>query len=274
MSAEPLVRIDGLAVEIGRRPPRTQVLRDVSLELVKGEMRALVGETGSGKSLTARTAIGLLPREAQITAGSVVVDGRDVVGLDEASMRDLRGSTIGMVFQDARRALYPLRRVRDQMGTMLDLHRPGLGKPERLARVHDLLAQVGIHDPERVARSYPHQLSGGMAQRVMIATVLIAEPKIVIADEPTTGLDATVQRQILELLSELQSRLEVAVLMITHDLTVVAQYCQCVTVMQDGCSVEAGPVRAVLGNPRHEYTRRLIEASKLSAVRHRERVLR
>jgi ABC-type dipeptide/oligopeptide/nickel transport system ATPase component len=274
VSGDPVVRIDGLAVEIGRRSPRTKVLHDVSLELKPGEMHALVGETGSGKSLTARTAIGLLPPEAEVTAGSVVVAGREVVGLDEDGMRALRGSVIGMVFQDARRALYPLRRVRDQMGSVLDLYAPGSDKAARLARVHELLSQVGIHDPERVARSYPHQLSGGMAQRVMIATVLIAEPQVVIADEPTTGLDATVQRQILELLSELQSRLEVAVLMITHDLTVVAQYCQTVSVMHQGRSVESGPVRTVLARPQQAYTRRLIEASKLTAVRHHERVVR
>jgi ABC-type dipeptide/oligopeptide/nickel transport system ATPase component len=216
----------------------------------------------------------LLPPESRITSGSVVVDGHEVVGMSEDELRALRGAVIGMIFQDARRALYPLRRIRDQMGGMLDLHRPGLTKAQRLDRVHGLLRQVGIHDPERVARSYPHQLSGGMAQRVMIATVLIAEPKVVIADEPTTGLDATVQRQILELLSELQSRLEVSVLMITHDLTVVAQYCQSMSVMHDGCSVERGSVRAVLSNPQHAYTRRLIEASKLTAVRHVEKVAR
>ena len=189
-------------------------------------------------------------------------------------MRRLRGSVIGMVFQDARRALYPLRRVRDQMGSVLELHAPDVPKSRRLERIHELLRQVGIHDPERVAAAYPHQLSGGMAQRVMIATVLIAEPKVVIADEPTTGLDATVQRQILELLSELQSRLGVAVLMITHDLTVVAQYCHSVSVMHQGCSVETGRVRDVLARPQHAYTRRLIEASKLTSVRHREKVAR
>lgn len=267
----PVVEVVDLQLEIGRRAPRARILRGVSFELMAGEMHALVGETGSGKSLTGRALVGLLPRFAQITGGRIRVEDTEVVGRGAAGMRALRGGVVGTIFQNARAALYPLRTVEDQMATVLQACAP-LPRERRRARIHDLLEQVGIRDVARVARAHPHELSGGMAQRVVIATVLIAEPRIVIADEPTTGLDATVQRQILELLAGLQRDRGLSVLMITHDLSIVAQYCGAVSVMQAGETVEHGPVRSVLRAPAHPYTQRLLEASKLSDVE-RERAV-
>jgi ABC-type dipeptide/oligopeptide/nickel transport system ATPase component len=264
-AAQPVILLERVDVEIGRRPPRKQILRGVSLALQKGEMHGLVGETGSGKSMTARAVIGLLPRYGLVTGGRILVQGVDVTAYDDEQMRAIRGGVIGMVFQNPRAALYPLRSVAGQMGAVLNAHNP-TPRRARLAPIHELLRLVGIRDPARVAAAYPHQLSGGMAQRVVIATALIAEPEVLVADEPTTGLDATVQRQILELLASLQARLGLSVLMITHDLGIVAQYCHTVSVMYQGSVVEDGTMRKIITMPEHEYTRRLVAASRLSDV--------
>lgn len=267
------VEVQGLGVEIvHRRSEATQVLREVGFRVGPGEMHGLVGETGSGKSMSARAIMGLLPRGGRITAGQIFVEGRDISGFDERKIRTIRGSVVGMIFQNPRSALYPLRTVGAQLESVLRTHRTGSGDVRRSAgrdrarRIRDTLRTVGIRDPERVAGAYPHQLSGGMAQRAVIAAVLIAEPRVLIADEPTTGLDATVQRQILELIAGLQNELGLAVLMITHDLAVVAQYCRGVTVMHDGTVVEQGDVHGILTAPTHPYTQRLLEASKLTPV--------
>jgi len=261
----PVISLERVDVAIGRRPPRTEILREVSLDLLKGEMHGLVGETGSGKSMTARAVIGLLPRYGAVTGGRILVRGVDVAAYSDEQMRSIRGSVIGMVFQNPRAALYPLRNVSAQMAAVLHAHRT-VPRGARLARILESLRLVGIRDAERVASAYPHQLSGGMAQRVVIAMALIAEPEVLVADEPTTGLDATVQRQILELLASLQERLGLSVLMITHDLSIVAQYCHTVSVMYEGSVVEDGPMRRVITSPEHEYTQRLLAASRLSDV--------
>jgi ABC-type dipeptide/oligopeptide/nickel transport system ATPase component len=261
----PVIVLERVDVAIGRKLPRKEILHGVSLALLKGEMHGLVGETGSGKSMTARAVIGLLPRYGMVTGGRILVRGIDVTGYDDEQMRAIRGGVIGMVFQNPRAALYPLRRVSAQMAAVLDAHQR-VPKAARLARIHDSLRLVGIRDAERVAAAYPHQLSGGMAQRVVIAMALIAEPEVLMADEPTTGLDATVQRQILELLASLQARLGLSVLMITHDLGIVAQYCHTISVMYQGSVVEDGTMRRVITSPEHEYTRRLVAASRLSDV--------
>jgi ABC-type dipeptide/oligopeptide/nickel transport system ATPase component len=261
--SEPVVRVDDLHVEIVSRKTKTEILCGVSLSLWAGEMHGLVGETGSGKSMTARAIMGVLPRGGRVTGGRILLKARDLVCLDEKALCEIRGSQIGMIFQDPRSALFPFLSIEKQMGNVLRAHHRSLTKLERGDRIREYLKLAGIPDTQRVARAYPHELSGGMAQRVVIAAVLISEPEIVIADEPTTGLDATIQRQILELLAEIQDRLGLSVLLITHDLAIVAQYCDSVTVMHDGMVVEQGSMRQVLLAPEAKYTRRLIAASRL-----------
>jgi ABC-type dipeptide/oligopeptide/nickel transport system ATPase component len=230
-----------------------------------------VGETGSGKSMTAQAVMGLLPKGVRVTAGSIRLGGTDLVGLDEAARHDLRGPALGMIFQNPRTALHPMYSVARQMGNVLRAHMD-LPKAARTERITDHLSLVGIPDPTRIAQAYPHELSGGLAQRVVIATALLCDPTFVIADEPTTGLDATVQRQILELLAQLQEQLHLSVLMITHDLSIVAQYCSTVTVMYRGDVVEDGAVGAVLKDPKESYTKRLLNASRLELSPEMERV--
>jgi ABC-type dipeptide/oligopeptide/nickel transport system ATPase component len=265
---ESLLQVKNLHVEIdplGSGEP-AHILRGVSLDVRRGEMHGVVGETGSGKSMTARAIMALLPSGGRVSSGEITLEGRDLLRMSEKEMREVRGPVIGMIFQNPRSALYPLISVEAQMGNVVRAHRR-LNKKETRERVRDYLRLAGITDADRVARAYPHELSGGMAQRVVIATALISEPTFVIADEPTTGLDVTIQRQILDEIAGLQQRLHLSVLMITHDLAIVAQYCDSVTVMHEGAVVERGLKRQVLVEPREPYTRRLIEASKLVNIR-------
>ncbi len=263
---QPALIVEDLSVEITGRDEVTSVLNDVHLSVERGRMHGLVGETGSGKSMTARSIIGLLPPGGQVTTGSVRLGERQLLGLDPKEMRQVRGASIGMVFQNPRTALYPLTTVETQMANVLKAHM-SLDRAGRSARIREHLRLVGIDDVDRVARSYPHELSGGLAQRAVIATALLCEPEMLIADEPTTGLDATIQRQILELIAYLQKELSLSVLIITHDLGIIAQYCDTVSVMRDGRVVEDGPMRQVLLSPQHDYTVRLIAASDLRGLR-------
>lgn len=261
-----VVTVDGLTVDITSRSGSIRVLDGVGLHLYAGEMHGLVGETGSGKSMTARAMLGLLPPSARLIAGSVRFDDRELVGLTEEELRTIRGAEIGTVFQNPRTALYPMLSIGDQIGNVLQAHLD-LTSADRRERVHSALRLCGVRDVDRVIRAYPHELSGGLAQRVVIATALACDPKVLIADEPTTGLDVTVQRQILDLMAGLQRDMNLAALMITHDLGVVAQYCDTVTVMRSGRVVEHGPVREVLLHPREDYTQRLVAASDVASVR-------
>ena len=259
------MRVADLRVELGIHAPR-EVIRGVGLDLYSGAMHGLVGETGSGKSITARAIVGLLPQGGRITAGSIRLNDRELVDLDTKTFRAIRGREIGTIFQNPRTALYPMLDVQTQMMNIIQSHY-SMRKKDRLARVREYLGLAGISDVDRVARSYGHELSGGLAQRVVIATALVCEPRIVIADEPTTGLDATVQRQILELLVDLQARLNLSILMITHDLAIVAQYCDLVSVMRDGVIVEHGVMKDIMRNPENGYTRSLLDASLLANLR-------
>ncbi|MCC7271509.1 MAG: ABC transporter ATP-binding protein [Alphaproteobacteria bacterium] len=257
---ETLLAVDGLRVVFGP-PGREQVAVDgVGFTVAAGETLGIVGESGSGKSLTALALLRLVPSPpGRIAAGSIRFEGADLATLDEAAMERVRGARIGMIFQEPMSALNPVFTVGEQVAEALRAHE-GLGRREAAARAQRLLERVGIADAPRRMRQYPHELSGGMRQRVMIAAALACRPSLLIADEPTTALDVTIQAQILALLRELQRELEMAVILITHDLGVVAQMVDRVLVMYAGRIVEEGPVERVFAAPRHPYTRLLLES--------------
>ncbi|OWJ68510.1 ABC transporter ATP-binding protein [Inquilinus limosus] len=251
--ALPLLAIDGLRVAIGGR----SVVDGVSLSIGRGEVLALVGESGCGKSLTALSVLRLLPAAARIAGGTVAMDDTDLLALDEATLRDLRGNRVSVIFQEPVASLNPLVRVGDQVAESLRLHR-GASAAEARREAVAMLARVGIADPERRAAQFPFELSGGMCQRVMIASALICRPEILIADEPTTALDVTIQAQILDLLKTLRAEAGSAILLITHDMGVVADMADRVAVMYGGTVVESGPVDALFDAPAHPYTKLLL----------------
>ena len=258
-SPAPLLRVSGLDVALPPGADRSHAIRGLDLELSANEILCVVGESGSGKSMTASALMRLLPTGVKIVAGGIEFDGRDLLALSEAQMREIRGAQIAMVFQEPMTALNPLRTVGDQIGETFRIH-TDLDAAAIEAKVLALLAEVRIPDPAASARAYPHELSGGQRQRAMIAMALALEPRVLIADEPTTALDVTTQAQILELIRDLQRRKGTAVLFITHDFGVVAEIADRVAVMQHGVLVEQGPVRQVLEAPRHAYTKQLIAA--------------
>lgn len=235
------------------------VVRDVSLDIGKGEIMALVGESGSGKSITALSLLGLVPDPGQASAASIVLDGKELVDMDFDDLRSIRGKEIGVIFQEPSAALNPAYTVGRQVAEPLIVHL-GLSKSEARQRVIELFHRVGIPDPEKRIDAYPHQFSGGMAQRVVIAMALSCEPKLLIADEPTTALDVTVQGQVLDLIGDLSRELGVAVLLITHDLGVVADLADKVAVMYAGEIVETGDLGDVFRDPQHPYTEGLIRS--------------
>jgi peptide/nickel transport system ATP-binding protein len=255
----PVLTLEGLSVRLPAGADRPHAMKDVSLAIAGNEILCVVGESGSGKSMTANAIMRLLPTGVTIDGGKVLFDGRDLTQLTEAEMRSVRGSGIAMIFQEPMTALNPLRTIGDQIGEMFDIH-TGLSKQEIAAKVLDLLAEVRIPDPKLAARAYPHELSGGQRQRAMIAMALALDPKVLIADEPTTALDVTTQAQILSLIKDLQKRKGTAVLFITHDFGVVAEIADRVAVMQYGLVVEQGPAVEVLNRPQHAYTKQLIAA--------------
>ena len=236
-----------------------QILKGVSLELRAGEIFALVGESGSGKSVTSLAAMRLLPDALHITHGAVMVGDRDLFELPEAKMQSVRGRRVAMIFQNAMSALNPVQTVGRQVAETLRLHTPLRGEGLR-QRVVQLFAEVGIPDPDSRFGFYPHQLSGGQQQRVMIAMALACEPDILIADEPTTALDVTIQEQVLQLIRELTHSRQLAVLLITHDMGVVRNTADEVAVMYRGEIIERAPVDEFFHNPKEAYSRRLIDA--------------
>jgi oligopeptide/dipeptide ABC transporter ATP-binding protein len=230
---------------------------DVSFHVRKGETLGLVGESGSGKSVTAFSILQLLQAPGRIAGGQVLFEGRDLLSLPESQVRSVRGAGIGLIFQEPMAALNPVMRVGAQIAESLLVHRQATRREAR-ARAIDLLRAVRISDPEARVDDYPHQLSGGMRQRVMIAVALACRPPLIIADEPTTALDVTVQAQILALLREMKEQLNLSLLLITHDLGVIAETADRVAVMYAGRIVEEGPVRAIFRKPLHPYTRGLL----------------
>jgi peptide/nickel transport system ATP-binding protein len=255
----PVLRIEGLSIALPKGAERGFAVAGLDLVLRSGEVTCLVGESGSGKSMVAKAVIGLLPPRVRINAGTLAFGDVDLARLDAARMRRLRGTSIGMVFQEPMTALNPLHRVGRQVDEVLRLH-TRLGRRARRTRVLDLLAEMHLPDPAHLVRAYPHQLSGGQRQRVVIAMALALRPKLLIADEPTTALDVTTQAQILHLLRALQREHGTAVLFITHDFGVVADIADRVAVLQRGTLVEEGPRDAVLRQPQHDYTRLLLNA--------------
>ena len=233
-------------------------VKGVSFDIGRGETVALVGESGSGKSVTALSTVGLLGDAAELS-GSVRYEGRELVGASEAELRRVRGNDISFIFQEPMTSLNPLHTLERQLGESLALHQGMSGRAAR-ARIIELLTRVGIRDPESRLDAYPHQLSGGQRQRVMIAMALANGPDLLIADEPTTALDVTIQAQIMELLAELKAQEQLSMLFISHDLGLVRRIADRVCVMKDGEIVEQGPVEAIFADPKHEYTRMLLAA--------------
>lgn len=249
-----LLKIEGLTITPVNAPDKLLV-NNVSLVLESGKTTCVVGESGSGKSLTALSIMGLLSKQLGLASGQVIFQGRNLVGLSNDEMRKIRGRHIGMIFQEPMTSLNPVLTVGKQIGETLIVHQ-GLKGQALKAKVAALLEQVGI--PANRANSYPDELSGGQRQRVMIAMSIACEPAMLIADEPTTALDVTVQAQILKLLDELKTRMNMAMLFITHDFGVVADIADNVAVMFRGEIVESGPVQTVLQNPQHPYTKALL----------------
>jgi len=259
MSA-PLLQVENLAVDfqIGKRT--AHAVRGISFELHKGETLAIVGESGSGKSVSALSILQLLAYPpASHPSGSIKFEGQEMIGASKNTLRSIRGNRIAMIFQEPMTALNPLHTVYKQIGEVLRVHK-GLSPERTRARVLELLHLVGIPDPETRLASYPHQMSGGQRQRVMIAMALANDPDLLIADEPTTAVDVTIQAQILELLEDLQQRLGMAMLLITHDLGIVRKVADRVAVMTQGEIVEQGPTEAIFESPQHAYTRHLLAA--------------
>jgi oligopeptide transport system ATP-binding protein len=257
--AVPILDVTDLKTVFKTRGGEVHAVNSVSFDLAPGELLGVVGESGSGKSVTMMSLIGLLPSPpAEIRAGSVMFEGRDILKMTADELRDIRGSRIGFVFQDPMTSLNPVFSVGFQIMEPLRKHM-GLSKKQAKARAVELLELVGIPDPEPRLADYPHQFSGGMRQRVMIAIALACDPKVLIADEPTTALDVTIQAQILELVRELRHKLGMAIIWITHDLGVIAGIADRVMVMYGGQIVEQAPVRELFSNPRHPYTRALLE---------------
>ncbi len=260
MSNGAYLEVTDLAVRFRVEGGALDAVRGISFEVARGETAALVGESGSGKSVTALSVLQLLPYpKASHPSGSIRVDGAEMIGADPDTLREVRGNGISMIFQEPMTSLNPLHSIERQVTEGLYVHR-GLGRTAARARTVELLHLVGLKEAESRLDAYPHQLSGGQRQRVMIAMALANEPELLIADEPTTALDVTIQAQILELLRGLQARLGMAMLWITHDLGVVRKIADRVLVMQGGEIVERGPTAEIFANPQHSYTRHLLEA--------------
>jgi oligopeptide transport system ATP-binding protein len=259
MSEQALLSVTDLSVEFGTERGTVHAVNGISFELRNGETLGLVGESGCGKSVTSLALLGLLARAGRVTSGSALYDGRDLLQLSQGELRDIRGKDIAMIFQDPMTSLNPVLTVGAQIREALTTHFDMTAK-EMDARVVELLDQVGIPSPGSRSADYPHQFSGGMRQRAMIAMALACEPKLLIADEPTTALDVTIQAQILDLLQTLVTERGAALILITHDLGVVAGMCERVNVMYAGTLVETGTASQIFAQPRHPYTLGLLQS--------------
>jgi peptide/nickel transport system ATP-binding protein len=254
-----LLEVDNLQTHFRTPDGVNRAVDGVSFQVEEGETLAIVGESGCGKSVTAMSILRLIPEPPSRIAGAIRLEGRDLMTLDDRAMRGIRGNDISMIFQEPMTSLNPVLSIGRQLGETLRLHQ-GLDQQAAQARAMDMLNLVGISEPGRRLSEYPHQMSGGMRQRVMIAMALACNPKLLIADEPTTALDVTIQAQILDLMAELKRRIGAAIILITHDLGVVAEVAERVMVMYAGRKVEEAPVAALFRAPRHPYTQGLLGA--------------
>ena len=260
------LEVEGLQTYFFTRDGVVRAVEELSFHVDRGETLAIVGESGCGKSMTALSIMRLIPNPpGRIVGGSIVLDGQDLMQMSEAQMRDIRGNDISMIFQEPMTSLNPVMRIGKQISETLILHQ-GMSKEQALQRSIEMLKLVRIPEPERRVKEFPHQLSGGMRQRVMIAMALACNPKILIADEPTTALDVTIQAQILDLIVKLQEDLDTGVILITHDLGVVAETADRVIVMYAGRKVEEADVNTLFANPRHPYTRGLLASVPRLAI--------
>ena len=254
-----LLRIEGLVVDFAARGETVRAVDGISLSLERGEIYGLVGETGCGKSALCLSILGLLASNGRVTQGRILFRGKDLVSLSEKDLRSVRGSDIAMIFQDPGSSLNPIMKVGSQLVEAVRAH-GRVTRPEARARAADLLLRVGIIDAQRWLNHYPYELSGGMQQRVMIAMAMLNRPQLLIADEPVTALDVSIQREILTLMQEMRAQSHTAVLLVTHDMGVVAETCDRVGVLYAGKLIEEGPTRSIISSPMHPYTRGLLAA--------------
>ena len=256
---EPMLQVKDLSISFFNKSGEIQAVRGISYDLARGEVLGIVGESGSGKSVSSHAILRLTPDNGVVKSGEILFEGRDILKMDKQEMQKLRGNRISMIFQDPMTALDPLFTIEYQLNEVLKKH-TDLKKEERRKRMIELLELVEINQPERRLRQFPHELSGGMRQRVMIAIALSCNPDLLIADEPTTALDVTIQAQIIDLLKELKDRLGMAIIFITHDLGVVSDICDKIIVMYAGKIVEAGSSRQIFYEHTHPYTQGLLES--------------
>ncbi|MBU5428041.1 ABC transporter ATP-binding protein [Tissierella pigra] len=269
---EPLLNIKDLKVSFFNNSGEVKVIRGVSFDLQKGEVLGVVGESGSGKSVTSMSIIKLLKGTGQITNGEIIYKGEDIVKKSEKEMMKIRGNDIAMIFQDPMTSLNPVFTVGSQISDVIRRHQ-GLSKAKSREKAIEMLKMVGIPSPEERYSNYPHEFSGGMRQRAIIAMALSCEPDLLIADEPTTALDVTIQAQILQLLMELKEKIDTSIILITHDLGVVANTCSRVIVMYGGLIMEEGTVDDIFYKPMHPYTRGLLQSLPKKNTEERQRLI-
>lgn len=263
-----LLEVKDLEVSFFTYAGEVKAVRSISYELKPGEVMGIVGESGSGKSVSSYALMGIIPEPGKVIGGNIIFDGKDITNLSEKERLKMRGKDIGMIFQDPMTSLNPVFTVGNQINESLKKH-TNLNKEERTARIIELFRLVGINQPEKRMNQYPHEFSGGMRQRVMIAMALACNPKLLIADEPTTALDVTIQAQIVELLKDLKTKINMGIIFITHDLGVIADICDKVAVMYAGNIIETGSIDEIFYEPKHPYTWGLLKSMpKLNAKEH------
>lgn len=254
-------QIKHLSVEFSQQNEAHQILSDVSLSVSEGEFVALVGESGSGKTMTALSSMHLLPEQIHVTGGEILLGEKNLSAMSDREFRSVSGKEISMVFQSPMTSLNPLMKVGKQIEEAGLIH--GMSKVDACRRARELAKKIGLSDTERIMQSFPHELSGGMKQRIMIASALMNNPRLLIADEPTTALDVSTQEEIIKILVNLRQNLKIAMLLISHDLSVVKKLCSRVYIMYKGKIIESGTIEEIFGNPRHEYTKALVMAGKI-----------